>query len=76
MRLFSRGRHTRTRSRLRVPGVAILSVVMVALFTGGVVWAADGDEEEVINACSGNFTGNLRLIDNPDNCRPWETPIS
>lgn len=53
----------------------IMAVVIVLVMGAGIAIAQVGDDG-VIHACARNLTGALRIVDDPDDCRRWETPVS
>jgi hypothetical protein len=55
----------------------VLAVVVASAAAVGLAWATIPSNDGTINACYGNLTGFVRIIDSAsDKCRPWETPIS
>lgn len=73
---------TRRQNRnVRVLAVGTMAAVLVA--GGGAVWAVttDGGDESLIHACVnrgvlGVGEGQVRIVDDPNKCRSYETPIT
>ena len=55
---------------------ALISAVVTAVLVGGGVAIASSDDPEVLHACARNKSGQLRLVESPDDCKRKETGVS
>lgn len=56
--------------------VALAAVGLIGAAGGAVAIATGGGSGDVIHACKGKLTGNLRAVSSPDKCRRSERPLS
>jgi len=55
---------------------AVVAVAALALGAGGGAWGYASSQSPVLHGCEQKNSGNLRLVDNQDECRSSELPVS
>ena len=55
---------------------AVVAVAALAIGAGGGVWGYASSQSPVLHGCEQKNSGNLRLVDDPDECRSSELPVS